>query len=282
MNRESKMGLLVGLAFLIAVCILLSDFVSTSEQPPAARLQLAGSAVRQSLGDGGADAGGDPVGKPAAVVSVPPEVTPAQPVPTAGELASRARRAAVAAAVPVVDPAAIPPQALAAETVPVPSTVAPVPPALNPDLAATARHAGEALVAPKHAAGRTVVAEPGDALGDLAERAYGSNTKATRDAMAAANPSLTADRNHVVAGRAYAVGTAPPAAAVAKAPAAKPAATAVVMYTVQDGDTLWSIAADEVGTPRAVAAIRDLNRDTLHGDHLRTHMRLRLPKRAAD
>ena len=286
MTRENKIGLLVGLAFIIAVGILLSDHLSTNNEPQPDRQALAGSAVRSSLGDA---TPGDPLSPPAppAVVRVPNAVAPTAPVATAGELAARARRPAVAPTVTEPDP--IPPTALAA----VPMNLAPVPPADNPALTDAARRAGQALVAPtagstvvaRHATARTVEAEAGDSLGDLAEKAYGSNTRATRDALIAANPPLRSNPNLIVAGRSYAVAPATSTAitvATTPAPSASPAAkpaVAVAMYTVQPGDTLWSIAADEVGTPRAVAAIRDLNRDVLHGDHLRTHMRLRLPKR---
>ena len=66
MTRENKIGLLVGLAFIIAVGILLSDHLSTTDEPTPAPLPIAGSAVRQSLGDAVADSGSDNV------VSVPP------------------------------------------------------------------------------------------------------------------------------------------------------------------------------------------------------------------
>jgi LysM repeat protein len=294
MTRENKIGRLVGLAFIIAVGILLSDHLSTDNEPTPAPLQLAGSAVRSSLGDA-SSADGDLLAS--TVVRVPPSVSPTAPVPTSAELAARARRAAVATAAPVppvvteTDP--IPPTALAA----VPMNLAPVPPGSNPDLLAAARRAGETLVAPtngtapaltpKHATARTIEAESGDSLGDLAERAYGTDTKATRDALLAANPGLRSNPNLIVAGRSYAVAaatsaTTPLSPTAHPSPTAKSTPVAAVMYTVQPGDTLWSIAADEVGTPQAVAAIRDLNRDVLHGDHLRVHMKLRLPKSKAE
>ena len=124
-------------------------------------------------------------------------------------------------------------------------------------------------------AARTVTAKPGDSLGDLAQRAFGTNTRSSRGALVAANPSLKADPGHVVAGRAYAVGGPD-----AEKPAA--AATVATWYTVQPGDTLWSIATAQVGTSHAVAAIRELNRDVLHGDRVHPKMRLRLPKKNAD
>ena len=125
------------------------------------------------------------------------------------------------------------------------------------------------------------MAEAGDTVGKLAGRAFGSNTRAGRDALVAANPTLKAGR--VVAGRSYAV----PAASVATAepvPAAKPGRQAGRRRPVHPFGTATRSGRSprtRVGSPHAVAAIRDLNRDVLHGDHLRTHMRLRLPKHAA-
>ena len=289
MTRENKIGLLVGLAFIIAVGILISNYLSTDDAPRPAPLQLAGSAVRSSLGDATLPEGDGPT---ATLVRVPPDVSLDRPVPTAAELAARARRAAVAAATPVapvgIDRDPIPPSAFAA----VPTNPAAVPPGVNPELINAARRAGQPLVAgtssstssapAKHTTGRMVQAQSGDSLGDLAERAYGSSTKATREALLAANPTLRANPDLIVAGRSYAVATAVPSSPPAfPAPAAKPPAT-VAMYTVQPGDTLWSIAADQVGTPQAIAAIRDLNRDVLHGDRLRVNMKLRLPKRSSE
>ncbi len=286
MTRETKIGLLVGLAFIIAVGILLSDHLSTSDEPTPARLASAGNVMRSSLGDGTDD--GDPVAAAApGVVRVPRSVAPADPVPTAGELAAaRARR--VPAAPPPVGPAVptdadqlVPALAASDEA---------VPPGSNPALVAAARRAGQEVVAPdgppavppRRATARTVEAESGDSLGSLAERAYGSNTRANRDALLAANPPLKADPDRIVVGHAYVVAAAatPPAASAAGRPAApaKPA-VAVIWYTVQAGDTLWSIASERVGTHGAVAALRDLNKDVLvHGDAVRPHMRLRLPK----
>jgi nucleoid-associated protein YgaU len=292
MTRENKIGLLVGLAFIIAVGILFSDYLSVNNEPPQASLQVAGSAIRSSLGESTAT---DSVAGPS-VVRVPNRIAPVGEVPTAAELAARARRPVAPVVPPVApivtntDPAPV--QALATG----PNDPNAVPPALNKSLIDAAHKLGEELVAPsptvdvvpapapRHAAARTVEAESGDTLGDLADRAYGSNTKATRAALVAANPSLQANRNLIVAGRAYDVAPVEAAAdepatpaARAAAPVAKPATLA--MYTVRPGDTLWSIANDEVGNPNAVAAIRDLNH--LQGDRLRLNMRLKLPKRKA-
>ena len=272
MTKETKIGLLVGLAFILAVGILLSDHLTTSNEPPPARLDAAGGIVRAGLGEA------TDVPNPTAVVRLPRSIAPPAPVVTATELAAaRARRkpavaAAVAAPTVTVTPPSpldvsdLPPTALAVK----PVEVAPVPPSQNPELIAGANRHGEPVVAVKPAArsaGRTVEAESGDTLADLAERAYGSNTKTTRAALVAANPALKADPGRIVAGRAYNV--------AGGGEATSPAESVAVLYTVKAGDTLWSIAG---GSPQTVDAIRKLNKDVLHGNGVHPKMRLKLPK----
>src|SRR3954452_22329215 len=48
MTRETKIGLLVGLAFIIVIGILLSDHLTSSTEPPLATLVGAGANVRQT------------------------------------------------------------------------------------------------------------------------------------------------------------------------------------------------------------------------------------------
>lgn len=50
MTRETKIGLLVGLAFIIVIGIMLSDLNSTNNQKLPAPLQMAGSTLRTGLG----------------------------------------------------------------------------------------------------------------------------------------------------------------------------------------------------------------------------------------
>lgn len=301
MTMENKIGLLVGLGFVIAVGILFSNYLSVNNEPQPAALQVAGAAVRSSLGDAN-DA--DARAQLAVVVRVPNAIAPANPVATADELANRARQAAAPVLVkPPVDGPLVtnttgdnrgPVTAFAIDA----QRVIPVPPSRNQDLIDAAQRAGEPVVSPdgsqqvtppapvRRAGPKTVEAEEGDSLGDLAERAYGTNTRVTRDALIAANPSLQRNPNLIVVGRTYSVTPATTAAdrsvaTSASSPRSQAVGTPVALYTVRPGDTLWSIAANEVGTPRAVAAIKDLNRDVLHGEHLRLNMKLRLPKRKA-
>jgi nucleoid-associated protein YgaU len=127
----------------------------------------------------------------------------------------------------------------------------------------------------------------------------GGNTKANRDALIAANPTLQQNANMVIAGRTYVIppGSGSPtsssnstlpaqpapvaqAPAPAPTPAAAPAAptTPQYFYTVKPGDSLTKIAVMQLGNADAVPAIMDLNKETLKGkDVIRPNMKLRLP-----
>src|SRR5688572_14217384 len=79
MTRETKIGLLVGLAFIIVIGILLSDHLTSSTEPPQAALTNAGNSVRSTV-----TSPGQPGPQPAPVT--PNNPTPNQPVPTQSEL----------------------------------------------------------------------------------------------------------------------------------------------------------------------------------------------------
>ena len=92
MTRETKIGLLVGLAFIIVIGILLSDHLTSTTEPPPAHLAQAGSSVRQGVSVPGVAVTAPPVTAvaPPAVTTVqvqqPVAVAPPQPVPTRDEL----------------------------------------------------------------------------------------------------------------------------------------------------------------------------------------------------
>jgi LysM repeat protein len=268
-NTETKFGLLVGLAFVIVIGIYLSDHASNTNQPPQAPLQLAGTSVRTSLGDSNAD---DGVG----IVRVPPVVTPRHLVPTRKDLTHRS-----------------PDQATVLEPFKSQTPTEPADPA--DELAKKAAAGGEPVervtdrrdVPPPVVSGnRSYVAQPGDSLGAMARKAYGSGSLANRRAIEAANPSLVDNQDMVIAGRTYVI---PPLASasgsspVMPQPSSDPLpADHATYYTVQSGDTLWSIAKNQAGTSAAQNVILDLNKDVLHGSaKLRVGMKLRMPKKPA-
>ena len=83
MTRETKIGLLVGLAFIIVIGILLSDHLTSSTEPPPATLANAGNTVRQTVTTPGSNTTQPPITN---VSTAPQPVTPQQLVPTPSEL----------------------------------------------------------------------------------------------------------------------------------------------------------------------------------------------------
>jgi nucleoid-associated protein YgaU len=272
MTRETKIGLLVGLAFIIVIGILLSDYMTSRNEPALASLQGAGSNVRSGLGQPASD-NASPV-----VVIPPANVAPSQPVPTRDEL-NPARHPQPITVIAQEN-------AAARATIPVP-------------LVEAAKRVGEELVdtdghpvanndqvasVPQQTPG-TYTAVAGDSLTKIAAKVYGSSTRANRQAIALANASLKDNPNRIIIGRTYVIPALNGAAnavatnaVAANEPAAAPASDAKYTYVVKSGDTLWSIAREELGDTKTIAAIKELNKDILHGsDRVRPNMKLRLP-----
>jgi len=285
MTRETKIGLLVGLAFIIVIGILLSDHFRGAMELPQAPLDRAGPNVLQAvntLGSGEA---------PPPVVVAPDEVTPKLPLQTPRDLEPRPNPVVLDQETPQNSPGT--PQ-----------------PTIDPALLKVARQNGEEIVGENNpptpanptptpanqaiASNRQYVAQPGDSVSRMAARLLGANTKANRAAIIAANPPLQTNADRVIAGQTYLIPTATPTVVSqnqnqssetpAQNPASdKPAETAGSIYVVQPGDNLWRIAINQVGDSGAVASIQELNRDLLAGGTtLRPGMKLRLPaKRVA-
>jgi hypothetical protein len=77
MTRETKIGLLVGLAFIIVIGILLSDHLTSATEPPQAPLVQAGGNVRTAVMVPGAQ-----TAPPITNVAPQRPVAPQQQVPT--------------------------------------------------------------------------------------------------------------------------------------------------------------------------------------------------------
>src|SRR5947209_3977693 len=86
MTRETKIGLLVGLAFIIVIGILLSDHLTSTNEPQQAALAQAGGNVRSGVTTPGSGNSNPPI---TAVPANPQPVTPTQTVPTKEELTPR-------------------------------------------------------------------------------------------------------------------------------------------------------------------------------------------------
>ena len=92
MTRETKIGLLVGLAFIIVIGILLSDHLTSSTEPPQATLAVAGSNVRNAV-----NTPGSATNPPITNNVTPSPMSPRITVPTQSDLAPRAPTGAAGA-----------------------------------------------------------------------------------------------------------------------------------------------------------------------------------------
>jgi nucleoid-associated protein YgaU len=316
MTRETKIGLLVGLAFIIVVAILLSDPVNNANEPQAAIGDTA-SSVRQSLTVPAPT--GSANDRSATTIITPNRAPSREPILTPTEAAQQTPQTEVS-----VGPSGGPLKPI----IPTPNSddshvamqqgasgqdnnavVSPgTPPAhSNTDaLQRAAETGGEPVVSINRDSNTPVstntsaspgkqryTAQAGDTLSRMAGRLMGANTKANRAAIIAANPSLKINPDRVIVGASYVI---PGAATAVAAPApsdadaqASPAPDAdqtpastekqtTRWYVVKPNDNLWRIATDEVGDASAVADIISLNKDVLKGGAtLQPNMRLRLP-----
>jgi nucleoid-associated protein YgaU len=336
MTRETKIGLLVGLAFIIVIGILLSDHLTSSTEPPQASLGQVGNNVRQTTNSPGTTA------PPITAVVPPQQVQPQQPVMTQQE-ANRPTPVQIIKVGPNnTQPqpqqhttVAIQPPQQQTQQAPVqqlPQQVADnsqqsndIPITRTPEVKGTmadvASQMGEPLVglhgetiSPQPAngtlakdpkpvvvattAGKQYKAEEGDSVSSIARKFLGGNTKANREAIIKANPSLQQNPDRIIVGKTYLVpnevapGQQPaPAPAQQPAVAEKPAQPAPAestnttntgdnIYVVKAGDSLSKIAVMQCGTGAAVTAIKELNKDLLKdSDVIQVGMKLRLPSK---
>lgn len=317
MTRETKIGLLVGLAFIIVVGILLSEHLTTTTERPAAPLADAGEGVRE-----GVAAPGVTMRDETAPYRAP---EPASPVPVARDLAVQPpvqpAQVAVGPAGQVQPPIVITNTPTAAPVIPAieNGTQTPVTPVGNDPLVTRlptdifanqhpiqnlAAQQGEPLVPVNNSNNNTnnsttlaankvreYTAQPGDTLSRIASLLNGGNTKANRDAVMALNPELKKDPNKVIAGRKYqlpidsaAVAPVPAPAPVVQTPSPvvrtpdRPADTQYRIYVVKKGDNLTKIAIEQLGSKSHLPVIRELNKDVLKGgDVIKIDMKLKLP-----
>ena len=266
MTRETKIGLLVGLAFIIVIGILLSDHMTSTTDPPKAPLSMAGPNVRESVA-----APTSASGATASATATPPAVAaPAQPVLTQQELVPQQQQPQ--AQRPVAQTPQMPPvqtiqvgpgpaqaqppitiqQTAQAQAFPQQQPAAP--PAATTagqrrgaahPLQGLANQHGEEIVSmgdpgttPPGATNppvpmsplREYKAQSGDSLSRIASRFLGANSKANREAIVRANASLQQNPDKIVEGRTYLipVAVAAPAAVPANPVAVAPAAPAPV------------------------------------------------------
>jgi nucleoid-associated protein YgaU len=368
MTRETKIGLLVGLAFIIVIGILLSDLLMRSTEPPAAPLASVADTLRKGTLTPA------PARQPVAQVQTPQDVSPDTAVPTKDDITRRPPPvtfvevrpgASGPGAAPIsngdvvigpgngnagngqipIAPAGGAGRAIGlvgADGAPVAqrgqSNMVPIR-TQSPDatagrsLADVAAAMGETLVGPNGqpirasrppqnpvpqkqqnaerqqnasaakprpagaaVGGKVYTAEPGDSLSKIAARQMGANTKANRDAIVRANPSLAEDPNKIIVGQSYNIppGGGQSAQAQSAAPtervervqrterASAPikASGGEFWYEVKPGDNLWKIAKVQLGDSSTVHAIKELNKDSVKNwDVLPAGTRIKLPAR---
>jgi nucleoid-associated protein YgaU len=299
-TRETKIGLLVGLAFVLVVGILLSEHVTAVKDKPTAALQASGDAVRRAVE---APMAAPPV-SPDVVVENDPQ--PSTVVATRDQLDKPAR-----AEVDVLDtttsdttvitvkrdPDALPPtkslepenvqlagglvdaaRMLGEELVPLTASYDRKPTDPQPAPAPPARQPTSSVPATDY------VAQPGDTLNKLAGRFLGGNTPANRRAIIDLNPQLQKQPDKIIVGQKYLI---PVRDLAVKAPTTRPSAVPIAPaaparksreYVVQAGDSLWKIAKNELGDAGKIDELKSLNADLLgDSETVKVGMKLKLP-----
>jgi nucleoid-associated protein YgaU len=256
MTRETKIGLLVGLAFIIVIGILLSDHIQSSTEPPPAKLADAGKTAQQAVNTLGASNAAPPV-----TIVTPTTVAPQQTVPTTGDLNPRPQQPVTSVVSIGSSTQSQPPvtiitdqQRSSSPAVPTQASSTPATPvqvasadhhaqshqsagADAPDVAPTpagglrelARQnsadlvpvgPGGSTVLTSTASGKSYKAEAGDTVSKMALKFFGANTKTNRDAIVKANPTLHDNPDKVIVGKTYAIpNEATPASSAAVASA---------------------------------------------------------------
>lgn len=273
MTRETKIGLLVGLAFIIVIGILLSDHLQSSTEPPrSVDMNMVANNVRTTVTPPGASNASivvpAPVPQPQIVHQVPTQRDLQQPTP-ASEIVKigpgSASQAPTQAPNPNVSMTSTPIQQAPAvaqvgnsqqmdNQTPLRASQ-PEAAGIDPNsaIAQIARANGQQLVGvtptgtqsqTAGAAGaKEYIAEPGDNLSKIAAKFYGKSTKAGQDAITAANPSLMNDPNKVIyVGKPYRIPAMASASTVTQQPAIvavqqTPAAPTAPAATVQQKPT---------------------------------------------
>ncbi len=289
MTRETKIGLLVGLAFIIVIGILLSDHFTTANQPHQAALT---TTIDDVLGSTRTLGPRRQNPAPLEAPNVEPRVLIiVQPDPSlerrehvevgAGNSGRRIIDVTEQPAIPATEIAQIPDvrgnttgpeENILAHTEPV-VTVTQPPVNNNTNTAAKENT-------------KPYTAEMGDTLSKIAGKAMGANTKANRDAILKANPKLAENPNKINIGDTYNIplqaATSNNTRTEAKETVAKetkPAATSnSVEYVVKENDNLHKIAREQCGSISFVTQIQEMNKDLLKGsDKLKIGMKLKVP-----
>jgi len=210
MTRETKIGLLVGLAFIIVIGILLSEHVSSTNEPQPAPLNTAGGNVRDGVVTPGAVDDGPPISIAGAPVDAPRQIVPTNvdlhpPAPSVAFVPPTG----TGRATPRRDPAFNGTFAAGIDGNPSPGGVTSAPADLvrqHPDVLAYDPNGPTPPARPAPPAPPlTYTAVAGDSVSRMAGRLMGGNNRTNRDLLIRANPTLQNDGNVVVIGRTYVI-----------------------------------------------------------------------------
>jgi nucleoid-associated protein YgaU len=318
MTRETKLGLLVGLTFIIVIAVLLADHLAQMSDPKPAELSDAASKALEALQI--PDGPNPAMQKPAE----PQNVMPVRPVMTLAEVNNQARqgtamvevgngqagqapvqiisnRNAQQTGTAVIGDTANPPLVSVGPVTPMAAgpTRAGMLPEAGPLAGPTTRRAETLAVAPVPEAPKTmeIKAAAGDNVAKWAKKYLGSDTPANRELIIKANQGLSQTLQNIKVGKTYVIPLPAPKSApaatntVAAVPTTMPAPAVVAStatelpanqrsYTVKAGDNLWKIAREQCRDAKAVDEIRKLNKEALKGgDALKVGSKLILPAR---
>ncbi len=317
MTREAKVGLLLGLVFIVAIAVVLSDVHQNSTDYINETLALSdvekgapekaisegvnlSVAVKQLSPEERAESMVR-VSSPKAGVSMP--IVPAEaPAPLAPSMSFpvRSEEAVIRyeSFLPSsnrVEPAVVEP----AMTEPVPAIVPPsgeveraVDEVVTQEIPPSIQLAGNLITPPAKESHQIYVVGKGDDLSGIAKKVYGqkegdrwvnikkifeanSKTMGTMD-------ELKIGQKLVIPEIAEGEGISVPVTEIKKAALAKEEGAKGKVYEVKEGDTLWKIAAKQLGNGARYQELAKLNKDMLEKaggpDKLRMGMKLRLPE----
>lgn len=280
MNRETKLALIIGFAFILVVGVLVSDYFSTAQ-----RAELA------DLSEGDRIALAPPTIAPPGYAGRPvdPGTDPRSADPRRGE-PSPSRSHLASPELPWEEPGRTTPNAelfrpLVAESRDA-GGVTPIPPErIAAPIQINQSPAVPAEPEPREVVRHTVTED--DSLWDLAEQYYGKGSlwpriaEANRPEGKRSDPTIRTGEVLIIPpieGPVRRAGATP--ASTTPAPGTNPPASGKRTYTIKKGDALSIIAQKQLGTSKRMDEIIRLNRDKIADpDDIRVGMVLALPDR---
>jgi nucleoid-associated protein YgaU len=298
MTRETKVGLLAGMAIILLIGIIVSDYLVVPASPVPPQVQQFASQTQDNIHPPGLVMVPTPLVIPTAakvedmpVVPTPRDLAPApRPAPVSqgtapqfDEVVRNPMMGPTAPAAPAQPLAAPQPQHVASR-----DTLE-----LQQKLDAAAGSSASVAAPARDSALRTITVEEGDSLYQLAAEHLGSASRfseiyeANRDQLKAPNQLKVGMKLRLPAsasagaGQVTAIGASDGLPVVTDAPVAPAAPKPGKTYSVKASDTLYSIAQAQLGSGGRWREIYQLNRQALGGDEdaLKVGQTLKLPAR---